>query len=152
MALETYRDGCAAETLSALTLLDRAERDWRDGSARLLGDLWFAIAVDELRHAMLAWRTIAWALSRTSRDQAASLRTELRRSVNDASLQPLADCILGHTGDEFASGIDVRAMLRNAARDDEFVTQSMLNRSSNNDAPIAQYATKLIAEVFCVGN
>jgi hypothetical protein len=58
MAVETFLDGCIAETRAAIVARDKAfvERD------EVVRDVLTTIADDEERHAELAWRTIAWAL------------------------------------------------------------------------------------------
>lgn len=58
VAAEAARDGCIGETVAALLAREAAERcDDPAIRAVLLG-----IAEDEERHAILGWRTVAWAL------------------------------------------------------------------------------------------
>lgn len=70
LAIATAREGCIGETLSALELAIQAdelasvlENDLLDKSSTtdriLLKNKW-KIAMDEARHASLAWRTIQW--------------------------------------------------------------------------------------------
>jgi hypothetical protein len=58
MAVETFLDGCNAETRAAIVARDRSliEGD------PVVRDVLEAIADDEERHAELAWKTVAWAL------------------------------------------------------------------------------------------
>jgi hypothetical protein len=58
LAAETFLEGCAGETLAALSLREAAEAA-KDPALRAVLE---RIAGDEERHAELAWRTVAWAL------------------------------------------------------------------------------------------
>jgi hypothetical protein len=58
MAVETFLDGCIAETRAAIVARDKAAA----AQDPLVRDVLTQIADDEERHAELAWRTIAWAL------------------------------------------------------------------------------------------
>lgn len=74
LAIDTLRDGCFEETLGALLLARMAETA-RD--AELAAAL-SAVAVDEARHAALAWRVLAFALAQDP-GLAPRLRAELAR-------------------------------------------------------------------------
>lgn len=77
LTLACVDEGCVGETLSALEMLHAAEtcRDASPTLARLLE----GIAADELRHATLAWRFVAWAL-----DQHPELRPAVARRFAQA--------------------------------------------------------------------
>lgn len=94
---ETVRDGCLGETLAALeaaTLAARAPR----GAER---DLLARIAEDELRHAALAFRILAWATTTGHPDVAPSLSraragleaTQEDRDVIDEVVLPCLDAL-----------------------------------------------------------
>lgn len=57
-AAATAREGCVAETLSALQMAEARDRA-TDPAVRAVLD---GIARDEARHAALAWRTVRWAI------------------------------------------------------------------------------------------
>jgi hypothetical protein len=59
LAASATREGCIGETVAAL-LADEQRRRATDPEVRRVLDI---IAADEARHAELAWRTVAWALS-----------------------------------------------------------------------------------------
>jgi hypothetical protein len=69
--LDTVREGCIGETVAAL-------QHCEDPAAR---PLLAAIAAEELQHAELAWRFVAWALEGAP----ASLHAEVRRAFAEAS-------------------------------------------------------------------
>jgi hypothetical protein len=73
-------EGCVGETLAAGLAREQARRTTNPGLARALEQ----IADDELRHAELAYRFIAWAL--TTHGEAA------RRVVHEAFAEALAKC------------------------------------------------------------
>lgn len=58
LAVATVREGCVAETLSALQMAEARDRAEDEGERAVLA----GIARDEARHAALAWRTVAWAV------------------------------------------------------------------------------------------
>jgi hypothetical protein len=58
IAAETVRDGCVNETLAALLASNRVARA-KDPQVRSVLAI---IAEDEMRHALLAWQTVRWAL------------------------------------------------------------------------------------------
>src|SRR6185369_6085591 len=59
LAAETFADACAGETVAALALREAAAAPCDP----IVRDLLSRIADDEERHAELAWRTVAWALT-----------------------------------------------------------------------------------------
>jgi hypothetical protein len=93
MAVETFLDGCIAETRAAIVAHDKASTE-RDPVVR---DVLTAIADDEERHAELAWRTVAWAL-RTGGDDvrngiAAAAATAFASSSDDVVREVVRPCI-----------------------------------------------------------
>ncbi|MEZ4448803.1 MAG: ferritin-like domain-containing protein [Nannocystaceae bacterium] len=60
VAVEAVRDGCVGETVAALLAREAAARCEEPTIRRVL----LGIADDEERHAILGWRTLAWALRR----------------------------------------------------------------------------------------
>lgn len=59
LAVETFLEGCVGETIAALV----AERSLTGATDEAVRATLRIIAEDESRHAALAWRTVAWALS-----------------------------------------------------------------------------------------
>ncbi len=57
--LETIEDGCIGETIAAL----EAKRAARESSDPFIARAYEKIAEDEARHAALAWRIVAWAIT-----------------------------------------------------------------------------------------
>jgi hypothetical protein len=57
-AAATVREGCIAETLSALQMAEAVTQTDHPGERAAI----FVIARDEARHSALAWRTVRWAL------------------------------------------------------------------------------------------
>jgi hypothetical protein len=80
------REGCIGETLSAAEV-ELAARRARDPE---VADALAAIADDEARHAVLAWRFVQWAL-RTRPELAAGVRDELARVVGPGPRSPADD-------------------------------------------------------------
>lgn len=76
VALENAVEGCVRETWGAL-VAEYQSVQARDGDVR---EAMRAIARDEARHAALAWRVHAWALSKM--DETA--RTDCERAMRDA--------------------------------------------------------------------
>ena len=94
LAASTFREGCVAETTAALAA-ERALSRCRDPAVRrVLG----IIAEDEARHAVLAWRTVAWALGRGGRGVAGALRAEAARRRPRASVASCTNEGLGAYG------------------------------------------------------
>lgn len=75
VAVETFVDACAGESAAALMLREAAATA-QDPAMRALLE---RIAADEERHAELAWRTVAWALSTGG----ASVARALANVMND---------------------------------------------------------------------
>mgnify|MGYP001188615889 CR=1 FL=1 len=78
---DTIRDGCVGETLAAIEASEGAAQLDDGGDARAVLS---QIARDELGHASLAWRIVAWAASTGHADVAPALRAaraELDRSA-----------------------------------------------------------------------
>ncbi len=67
----TFREGCVAETAAAL----RAERALAREEDPAVRAALATIARDEVRHAELAWQTVAWALAAGGADVRAALET-----------------------------------------------------------------------------
>jgi hypothetical protein len=73
LAVATAREGCVAETLSALQVA--IARDHHDGPER---EVLTTLADDEARHAALAWRTLRWALDVGGDEVRAAVAAALR--------------------------------------------------------------------------
>jgi len=87
--LDTVREGCIGETVAALEAAE-ALQHCEDPAAR---PVLAAIAAEELQHAELAWRFVAWALEGAP----ASLHAEVRRAFSEASTstespEPIGEC------------------------------------------------------------
>lgn len=89
VALDTFDEGCVAESISAILATRAADACTCDETRAVLS----RIAKDESAHAALAWRTLAWALatdaSHELRDELRARALELRHAAfapsNDAS-------------------------------------------------------------------
>lgn len=77
IALENAREGCARETLGVLIGLHQAAHA-KDPAVRAF---YARVADDEARHAALSFRLHAWLLPQLSRRAQASVRREVRRSL-----------------------------------------------------------------------
>ncbi len=89
VAAEAALDGCIGETVSAL-LAREAAAVCRDPEIRavLLG-----IADDEERHALLAWRTVAWALRTGGPEVRTAVEAVFTTATRDGvTLQTLGEC------------------------------------------------------------
>jgi hypothetical protein len=69
LARLTFIDACVGESVASATLADKA----RNASDPVLRDLLASMAEDEERHAELAWRIVAWALSSNDLEVARAL-------------------------------------------------------------------------------
>jgi len=85
VALGVAREGCIAETVSALVIT--AARDQAEDP--VVRQILTQVAKQELRHAELAWRYLAWALERGDR--------ELRRAIARVFADPEREVALGPT-------------------------------------------------------
>jgi hypothetical protein len=89
MAVETFLDGCIAETRAALVAREKAGL----ATDPVVRDVLVAIADDEERHAELAWKTVAWALRTGGHDVhdavAAAARAALASSTDDDVLREI---------------------------------------------------------------
>jgi hypothetical protein len=72
-ATAAFREGCVSETFAALQASEACERATDPEVKRALA----RIAADEASHAELAWRFVAWSVTRLGADLAAELRHEL---------------------------------------------------------------------------
>ncbi len=70
IARENAVEGCVHETWAAMEALAQSSRAARPGVAATMG----AIAVDEMRHASLAWQVAAWLEPRLSEAERAAVR------------------------------------------------------------------------------
>lgn len=77
VVLDTVREGCIGETVAALESAEALQHCEDPATRPVLA----AIAAEELQHAELAWRFVAWALERAP----ASLHAEVRRAFAAAS-------------------------------------------------------------------
>lgn len=78
----TFRDACVQETIGAVAVRAEAEEE-TDPTVRAALE---TIAADEERHAILAYRTLAWALSVSGEAGRVALRSELAALDSTASL------------------------------------------------------------------
>lgn len=86
IAEEAFFEGCVGEVAAALVLREEAERATDDEISAILASM----AADEEKHAELAWRTVAWALSRHD----ALVRGVLeraRQTIHAEIAMPIAD-------------------------------------------------------------
>lgn len=90
LAVATVREGCLAETRSALRLAERAETEPDPVVAGVLRRL----AADERRHAALAWRTVQWAIGEGGAPVREAVAQALMEGPRDtawrAVIQPVA--------------------------------------------------------------
>lgn len=91
MALAVAREGCIAETVSALQIA--AARDGASDAA--LKQALSVVAEQELAHALLAWKTLAWCLERGD----ASLRQAVREVFATAHLYVGLGTVPAESGD-----------------------------------------------------
>ena len=77
------REGCIGETVAAIEARDALE-DARDPVVRRVLE---TIARDELRHAELAWRTLAWLLA-SGRVSRAAVEDEVARALREMERSP----------------------------------------------------------------
>lgn len=75
---ETFRDGCVGEAWAALRAAERARCQPMPPEARAALDV---LAADEVRHAELAWRTLAWS-TRLSSERGRVAREVVRRETS----------------------------------------------------------------------
>lgn len=80
LARSTMREGAIAELLSTLLVVERAV-DARRHSLDSVAAVWREIATDEARHALLAWRTVAWCISTTRADS--EMRAQMMQMLAD---------------------------------------------------------------------
>jgi hypothetical protein len=118
LALATLREGGIAELISTLDAVASVGEAARRGHNSVAG-VWRAIATDESRHALLAWRTIAWSLRRD-----ASLVDVLAREISETAratesnprhsetikrvVEPLFKCVQSSTFEDVGTVIDER--------------------------------------------
>lgn len=77
--VDTFLDGCLAETVSGIAIRTAADEDGDDVERRALA----TIADDEERHAELAWRMLAWALRAGGPSARAALEETIRRTADE---------------------------------------------------------------------
>ncbi|MBL8720820.1 MAG: ferritin-like domain-containing protein [Myxococcales bacterium] len=82
LVTSTFRDACVQETIGAVAVRAEAEEE-TDPAVRAALE---TIADDEERHAILAYRTLAWALSVSGEAGRAALRSELAALDSTAPL------------------------------------------------------------------
>jgi hypothetical protein len=90
IAQENAVEGCVRESLGALTLAERASHVADPVLARVFAD----IAVDEVRHANLAWAIQQWAwphLSRAARARVAAAAAKEARALVSRTHRPILD-------------------------------------------------------------
>jgi len=93
LALGTAEEGCIGETLSAIVSAYEVDYEINeydginDDVKALLKDKVETIVLEESRHAMLAWRTVAWVCSTDEKACEEVLRTKFTQKRLDAALQ-----------------------------------------------------------------
>lgn len=100
LAVETFEEGCVAETLAAMDAHEKHAKYTDSAIHDVLG----RIAVDEERHAVLAWRTLAWAVRAGGDDVKRAIAKSLarlsassamsRNTVFSAVIVPCANALL----------------------------------------------------------
>lgn len=109
LAAETARDGCVNETLAALLASERLARA-NDPHVRSVLAI---IAEDEMRHALLAWQTVRWALhvggSEVHNAVEQAFSKALHGAVEIPKSDPIADSILADHG--VLPAAEVRAVI-----------------------------------------
>jgi hypothetical protein len=114
MALENAVQGCVRETYAALLATWQAERA-RDAVVRRSLE---RIAVDETRHAALAWAIDAWlqpSLDATTRHAIARARRRAVRELSRQAARRAPDAVVSHAG--FPSPAEAQTLLRVLARE-----------------------------------
>lgn len=109
IAARTVLEGCIGETLASLLAAEQASRAEDPAVRQVLA----GIAEDEARHAELAWKTVAWAVSVGGE----AVRCAVAEAFERARMQA-DDIELPSIGDEFLEkhGRRAPAILREAAR------------------------------------
>jgi hypothetical protein len=91
--ITTIREGCIGETVAALEAAEALEHAVDPAVRAVLA----VIAEDERRHALLAWRYVAWALASEDPRLAAIVAAELGTSASDVEARPVGrDALLSH--------------------------------------------------------
>ena len=132
LAVHTLREGGVNELLGVLSAAQSAAQA-HQRQQRAVAGVWRAIATDEARHGLLAWRTVAWVLSQLSADAAAALLGALEREValvHDGDIkrrlmEPMLKCAVAN-----AAGIN--EFLASAAAQDDCVTNSLESLAIEN--------------------
>jgi hypothetical protein len=118
LALSTLREGGIAELVSTLDAVVGVGKALSRGQASV-ASVWRAIATDESRHALLAWRTIAWAVRREpalvdvlAREIEATAQATASNARHTATLErvvkPLFACVRAATFEDVGNAIDER--------------------------------------------
>lgn len=81
VACNVAREACVGETIAAI---EAAEAERLAGDPDVVATL-ARIAADELRHAELGWRFLAWALARVDADEHARIVAELDLAIHEAA-------------------------------------------------------------------
>lgn len=109
-AVATFRDACVQETLGALA----AEADARAEADPTVAAALARIAEDEARHAVLAYRTLAWAVSAGGDAARAAIARELEglddTVVTRTLIEPCTRALLGASGGERALHAEEREL------------------------------------------
>lgn len=86
VAAETVREGCVAETLGALLLLEAAEAAPNEAVRRALSQM----ANEEAQHAVFAYRVVAWAIVRGGAPVRAAVETAFAEATYAPGIAALA--------------------------------------------------------------
>jgi hypothetical protein len=118
LTMSTLREGGIAELVSTLDAVVSVGKALSRGQESVAG-VWRAIATDESRHALLAWRTIAWAvrrepalvdqLAREIESTAQAVASNARHTATmDRVVKPLFACVRASTFEDVGNTIDER--------------------------------------------
>ncbi|MEO8874306.1 MAG: ferritin-like domain-containing protein [Polyangiaceae bacterium] len=93
VAIENVVEGCVRETFAALLALEQADRATHSELAAVLEE----IAIDETRHAALAWSVAAWADAQLDAGARARIETAKKKAISDLeeelAAEPDADLV-----------------------------------------------------------
>jgi hypothetical protein len=134
LTIDTMRRGAIAHTLSTLKAAHNAQQAINDDRVAI-AQLYRSIAIDDARHAALAWRTLAWAVAQDSQliDQLQAIVDEqitIASNNDQDKLQQLfvQQLLLPLSEHVFQANVnDVDQMLQSAAKNDRQLSQVVLS-------------------------